>query len=333
MRRMAARGTRRLLANLLLALASGIGFLALLEGGARLFGARTPDFLGPTQFNCLQPSRVLDVEFRPNCTGSTHDTPIRTNALGLRGPDVRDDDSIRILTIGDSCTWGWRVPQGESYPAQLQQLLDQDYGPGRYQVLNAGIPGSTSYHGLVYLRERGLALRPAIVIAAYGFNDMTRDGDVKAHFRLAHGDARLARLESPLIEHSRLYRWLRFNTDARLQPVARLPRVSASLYRRNFSQMVQLVRRDGAHFMLLDMTHTARDQEYPATLAAVSRDLAVPLVVYAGPRIDVVHPTPDGYRTLAQEVLATLRKDGYVPAGPSAHIVTTADRTPVDPGR
>src|SRR5262245_37928331 len=222
---------------------------------------------------------------------------------------------------------------GGVLPAQLQQLLDQDYGPGRYQVLNAGIPGSTSYHGLVYLRERGLALRPAIVIAAYGFNDMTRDGDVKAHFRLAHGDARLARLEGQLIEHSRLYRWLRFNTDARLQPAARLPRVSASLYRRNFSHMVQLVRRDGARFMLLDMTHTAREQEYPTTLAAVSRDLAVPLVVYAGPRIDVVHPTPDGYRTLAQEVLATLRKEGYVPAEPSARVVTTADRMPVDPGR
>jgi lysophospholipase L1-like esterase len=85
--------------------------------------------------------------------------------------------------------------------------------------------------------------------------------------------------------------------------------------------------------MLLDMTHTAREQEYPTTLAAVSRELALPLVVYEGPRIDVVHPTPDGYRTLAQEVLATMRKEGYVLADPSARVVTTADRTPVDPGR
>src|SRR5262249_450070 len=156
------------------------------ELGARVLHLRTPNYLGPAKFNCLQRSAILDTEFRPNCTGTTFETAIHTNALGLRGPEVRDDDSVRILTLGDSSTSACHAPQGESYPAQLQQQLDRGFGPGRYQVLNAGVPGSTSYHGLVYLRERGMALRPSIVIAAYGFNDMTRDGDVKLQIARTH---------------------------------------------------------------------------------------------------------------------------------------------------
>lgn len=299
-------------ANLLLALSSGIGFLLLLEFGGRALRLRTPVYLGPAKFNCLERSTLLDVEFRPNCTGSTFDTPVRTNSFGLRGPELRDDGSTRILVLGDSCTWGWHVAQGESYPARLQEQLDRQAGPSRYQVLNAGIPGATTYHGLLYLRERGLALQPAIVIAGYGFNDMTRDGDVKIHFARAHGAMPLVRVDDGLLQHSTLYRWLRFNADARLRPLDLPPRVPARRYRRNFSQMIQLARRHGVRFLLLDLTHTARDREYPEALAAVSSELSVPLVVYEGPRIDVVHPTVEGYQTLARQMLATLDEAGYL---------------------
>ena len=300
--------------NLLLAVVSGAGFVILLEYGARALGVRTPLYLGPTVTNCLQRSPLFAIEFRPGCVGSLFDTPVQTNAVALRGPELRDDGSTRILTIGDSCTWGWKVKQNESYPAQLQALLDQQAGPGRYQVLNAGMPGTTSYHGLVYLRERGLALQPAIVIAAYGFNDMTTDGDIESELRRASVSAPILAFDDYLLQRSTIWRGVRLGLFQHERRLDQPPRVSADKYRRNFTEMIELVRRHGAQLVLVDLTHKAPDQAYPEALAALSREFSVPLVVYDGPRVDVVHPTVPGYGLLARQLLAVMREQHYLPA-------------------
>ena len=51
-------------------------------------------------------------------------THFHTNGLGLRGAEICDDASIRVLAIGDSCTSGWRVADDESYPARLQPVTE-----------------------------------------------------------------------------------------------------------------------------------------------------------------------------------------------------------------
>ena len=47
----------------------------------------------------------------------------------------REGASERILCIGDSHTYGAGVERDESYPAQLQRVLD-GLAPGRYAVMN-----------------------------------------------------------------------------------------------------------------------------------------------------------------------------------------------------
>ena len=114
------------------------------------------------------------MEFSPSCSRSTSDLflpSFRTNEQGLRDAPISNDGARRILSLGDSCTFGWRVPQAAAYPQQLQRLLDRRYGVGRFRAINAGFPGYTSLQGLAYLRERGLALKPEIVVIAFGFND------------------------------------------------------------------------------------------------------------------------------------------------------------------
>lgn len=44
---------------------------------------------------------------------------------------------VRVLCVGDSHTFGAGVDVYESYPAQLQALLDAD-SPGRFSVINLG---------------------------------------------------------------------------------------------------------------------------------------------------------------------------------------------------
>ena len=78
------------------------------------------------------------------------------------------DERPVVLAIGESTTEGYGVAAGESYPAQLQALLDaQGY---RYQVVNHGRSGSTTAMALAGL-DRGLRLGPTVVIIALGGND------------------------------------------------------------------------------------------------------------------------------------------------------------------
>jgi lysophospholipase L1-like esterase len=269
--------------------------------------------LYPTQTNCLRRSPLLGEEFRPHCTARVGGKEFRTNALGLRDGEVTDDGRIRILAIGDSCTFGWGVEQREAYPQVLQVLLDGGAGPGGYRVINAGVPGYTSHHGLAYLQERGPALRPAIVIAGYGFNDIVAHGDVRDALAWQRRMLPLLRLDDALIDSSRLWRWLRWMTLR--PPPPDLPlRSSAAQYEATLRGIVAESRAQGAQPLLLSFFGAESPQRgHIAALDTVSRDLGVPLITYDGPRFDVVHPTPEGYARLSRQIAQRLYDTGAVP--------------------
>jgi hypothetical protein len=198
-----------LVGNLLLALASTAGFFAVVEFGAKLAGVGVGDGMLPNRVNCLRRSRLLGMEFSPDCHGRFSFATFDTNSLGLRDAEVRDDGAARILAMGDSCTWGWAVPQDASYPAVLERLLGERFGAGRYRVINAGTPGYTSLQGVLYLRQRGLPLRPAIVVLGYGFNDSSRLGDLEQQLARDRGLMPLPVASDFFLQHSRLFGWLR----------------------------------------------------------------------------------------------------------------------------
>jgi lysophospholipase L1-like esterase len=302
---------RRILANAVRALIGTVLLLLGIEGTARMLDLHSGFFFMVREGNCLQRGVTLPFEFRPNCEGQLPDTTFRTNSLGLRGDQVREDGAIRILSVGDSCTWGWGVPQEEAYPAVLQRLLDERYGPGRYQVLNAGFPANTSYDGLVYLRESGLALKPTIVISGYGFNDMFRNGETQVdqyrRFR------RVILMNDFLLEHSTLYRWLRWKALDRASRTVRVL-ATADKYAEHLGRIAALVADHGARLMMLNFLdrRLPRGRPYVDAIVNLAQQTGVPLVTYEGARLDMVHPTEAGDRILATKILAELEAAGYV---------------------
>lgn len=68
---------------------------------------------------------------------------IITNSVGIRDSHQpeRKDDSYRILAVGDSITFGFGVDENETFPAALEQLLNEEFKDRTYEVINAGIPG------------------------------------------------------------------------------------------------------------------------------------------------------------------------------------------------
>jgi lysophospholipase L1-like esterase len=99
---------------------------------------------------------------------------VRTNALGLRGPPLpanRPDDELRLLVLGDSITFGFRVAEAERWSDRLAELLARQL-PGRRVVpVNAGVVGYSTTQGRAVLPGLLATVRPDVVIACFGAND------------------------------------------------------------------------------------------------------------------------------------------------------------------
>lgn len=97
------------------------------------------------------------------------DFNVNTNSKGMRDSELSSiKKAKRILAIGNSCTFGVGVNDETTWPSQLETLL----GDKGIEVINAGVPGYTSFQGLRYLKDNGLALEPDVLIASFGFNDI-----------------------------------------------------------------------------------------------------------------------------------------------------------------
>jgi lysophospholipase L1-like esterase len=116
------------------------------------------------------------VRLFPNRTGNIHnhtlskqDVVIRTNSIGLRGPELgpKQPDEYRILLIGDSIIFCDYVDETISISSLLEQKLKAD-GVANVKVLNAGLPGANTageYHH--YQEIAALAQADLVVLAMY----------------------------------------------------------------------------------------------------------------------------------------------------------------------
>jgi acyl-CoA thioesterase-1 len=86
-------------------------------------------------------------------------------------PAAPADNRPVLVCFGDSLTAGFGTDPGQSYPDNLQKLLDS-HGY-RYRVDNEGVSGATSKDGVERLPDIE-AIHPAIVVVEFGGNDGLR---------------------------------------------------------------------------------------------------------------------------------------------------------------
>lgn len=146
-----------------------------------------------------------NVELPPE--GGSHWGGRMSNSHGLHCREASLDEIFerrRVLCFGDSSTFAFGVPIDAAWPNQLHEDLDRR-NPGEFEVLNAGIPGQTTYQGRQRLRCTLEKWRPSLAFITFGNNDGWRwDGLADKE----HGQTLNAPRQWHWLKQSRAVSWL-----------------------------------------------------------------------------------------------------------------------------
>ena len=114
----------------------------------------------------------------PNITRPDDDWPLFgtiSNAQGLREasdiPLRKKDGEVRILFLGDSCTFGDRLSMNDSYVHGVEERLQALFPGSPIECINAGVPGYTLFQGWRFLDTEGFNYEPDAVVLYFGWND------------------------------------------------------------------------------------------------------------------------------------------------------------------
>jgi lysophospholipase L1-like esterase len=138
-------------------------FLAVLEVCARIddlfrYGAALWSPYSADQLTALDEAGI-----KYNVPGARFEK-WQNNARGFRGVDVPLEkphpDTVRVVCLGSSETYGLFESPGEEWPAQLQRLLPLP----SWQIINAGVVGIDLRGYRAYLVKHVLPLNPDVVI-------------------------------------------------------------------------------------------------------------------------------------------------------------------------
>jgi hypothetical protein len=93
--------------------------LALCEWLLRVFGA---EVLPQPDLYLTDPD--VGKRMRPGWEGSEFEGPVKINSKGLRNPETpyeKPEGVYRIVALGDSWTFGFRMNEPDAYPRQLER--------------------------------------------------------------------------------------------------------------------------------------------------------------------------------------------------------------------
>lgn len=217
-------------------------------------------------------------------------TVLSTNSEHLRSEQAsrqvqaKQPGTIRIVCLGDSVTFGFRVPVvwpdkpteyapgWLPYPMLLEKQLRAANPDRDIEVITMAVPGYTSHQGLAWLRRDIDELQPDLLTVSFGWNDASLS-DVPD--REAIRTDWFAVGVRWLIDHSQAFahatRWLRSTQTVKDQGKAQtasratrpVARVSQQEYSDNILEIEQLGRRHGAAVIVIAAPYRDHSSEAP----------------------------------------------------------------------
>lgn len=98
------------------------------------------------------------------------------NQLGFRGEDFepeKDEDVFRVLCLGSGSTYGIGASSdAATWPARLEYYLHAEEKGRKFEVVNMGVEGYSTFENLIDLATRGIDLEPDLVIVYQSLTDL-----------------------------------------------------------------------------------------------------------------------------------------------------------------
>lgn len=113
---------------------------------------------------------TLFMTLKPGFNGYLREAEFRigvsVNSLGYRQPefDAHKGSQLRILVIGDSFTFGYGVEEPEGYVRVLERELNARVPERDIEAINTGVPAWWTDAYYLFLKTRGVALEPDVVL-------------------------------------------------------------------------------------------------------------------------------------------------------------------------
>lgn len=155
---------KTVLQNVALAAGSfGLCFLVL-EVALRIAG------YGNVEIYQADPLLYWRLKPNQNCYTKIDRKPVHVNSLGTRGAEFQPSKpagTLRILSLGDSKTFGWGLTEAESYSGLVEKALLKHLGNAKgVEVINAGVNAWSYAQMHTYFREHGIHYQPDVVVLA-----------------------------------------------------------------------------------------------------------------------------------------------------------------------
>ncbi len=153
---------KRLAQNLALSAVTFLLCVVVFEAALRLAGYGNLEIYEP------DPSLYWKLKPNQNCYTKIGRKPVRINSHGTRGaefPAAKPPGTFRIISLGDSRTFGWGVAESNTYSALIEGELQQSLGATcRVEVINTGVNAWSYPQFLVFFRDTALKWQPDMVI-------------------------------------------------------------------------------------------------------------------------------------------------------------------------
>lgn len=303
----------RFLKNIIFSAIAFILVLVSAEGIARLFPPVGIELVFSNPHRD-QPDRFIRdplLFWRLNPNDARHDV----NAQGFRGtPPDKGSQSYQYLIayLGDSSTFGVGgkdgVPVDETYPALSEKMLRDRISPD-IRALNLGVPGYTSFQGLLYLKEILKRFSPDLVVFAFGTNDSLPADKSDDEQLLMPNLAVKAEWIRDIFLQSNLARYIIVSVKKVRKGPQSAMRIPPEKFAWITSEAKSLALKAGIPIFFIAPTclnekgEVVRDERYLADPLIDPTSAFRDLAASGDPPIfqdDKVHPTPAGHRALAQ---------------------------------
>jgi lysophospholipase L1-like esterase len=153
---------KRIIQNLALMCGTFALCFVLLEIALRVAGYGNVEIYEP------DPVLYWKLKANQNCYTKIDHKPVHINSRGTRGPEFaipKPAGTLRLLSLGDSKTFGWGLAEPETYAGRLQTLFQEHLGSKRHvEVINAGVNAYSYSQMHAFFRDAGLKYQPDLLL-------------------------------------------------------------------------------------------------------------------------------------------------------------------------